>query len=172
MVKTGPEYLWEDVTITLGTLAALDLIAATSGVLDGATEQGFRVFDGSFAADLDGKTTAEGPVVVGLSLNLSGSNIESIMEAKPGSKFEVINTFPGSWIRPLWMLHRSATAGMLSLDGNARAIGTFMHIPKIQWSIPEGEFATWWAYNLFGSALTTGTTIRIFGSYYGVWLND
>lgn len=158
------DIVYDDVTITLGALAAKDAISSDSKI-DAARLQGFRVMKTEYWIDYSGKATGEGPVMVGFSMNHTVGEVEEAFEADPGDRTSIQNAQAK---RPVWPL-KMIPAHAVQLDVPDKVLGgTF----NPRWSCIEGKAAIWWAYNMDSSALTTGTVIRIFAKHFGVWLRD
>ncbi len=157
------------VTITLGTLAAAAAITANSKI-DGSRLNGFRVLKSELWIGASGKTTGEGPVVIGLAFDADAANVALAMAADPqadgrqtGDK--VANTEAKFPVFPIAMIGKAETKiGIESV--------TMKHTLKPQWSAPEGSGLQYFAFNADTGALTTGTVVEIFAKHFGVWLND
>lgn len=156
--------IYDDVELALGALAGKDAIAAPSKI-DASRENGFRVMKTEYWMIFYGKTTAEGPIMVGLAPNLAAASIEETIEADPQSRTDDQVT-PDSK-RPVFPLEiiDYTEVDMTNLQPYKGEV-------KIRWSIPEGNNLNWFAYNMNAAGLTTGTVVRIFAKHYGVWLRD
>ncbi len=157
--------VYDDVTITLGTLGSKTVIHGTSKI-DSARTNGFRVMKGDYWMDYIGKTATEGPIVLGYNIGLSTAEVAEAIVDDPQSSTADKNA--GETMRPVWPLElvplTHATIGV----GVSALKGTFN--PK--WSVPEGQSSNWFAFNMDGGALTTGMSVRIFCKWFGVWLRD
>lgn len=155
-------------TITLGALAQDTAILATGGKIDSARLNGFRVVKQKYWIDWYNKTSSEGPIIVGFQANQTVTQVTETLNADPQS--QVADQNDPVTKRPIWPLalvpYKAASNGDNG-DGGPQFCGEFI----VRWSVPEGQSATYWAFNL-GPALTTGTIIKIYTKYYGVWLRD
>ncbi len=157
--------VWDQVGITLSTLAALTGILGASRI-DAAREQGFRVMKTEYVGSIVGRTNGEGPVMLAVGFNLSLAEMEEAIEADPQSSFDT----PANEqvMRPVFIL------GIFDPLAASPAILN-NGIPKtvnFKWSAPEGGSMNWMAYNTSGSALTTGSVVRVVAKHFGVWLKD
>lgn len=157
--------LYDNVEIALGGLAAGDAISADSRI-DNSRLNGFRVMKTEYWLDYYDKTTDEGPIMVGFSMNHSVAEVEEAFEADPQASTDDTNNFRAK--RPIWPLEMIARDSTELGSGDQRS-GSIT--PR--WSCPEGNTAIWWAYNCdLTNPITTGTKVRIFAKHYGVWLRD
>lgn len=154
--------VYDDVSFALGTLGAKGGALANSKI-DASRLNGFRVVKVEYWACYSGKTAAEGPIMVGLSFGQASADIDACIEADPQGHLE--DRDDGDTKRPLFPLF------MLEKD-NASSSEAIHGTINPRWSVPEGYAMNYFAYNMDGSALTTGTEIQIFAKIYGVWLRD
>ncbi len=159
-----------DITFNLGTLAALDVVQVNSKI-DGARNQGFRVVKSSVHFMMGGKTTDEGPIMIGVACNALSPEVEEIMEADPQSPSDNDERGMGVFIKPLFMITKNELELPLASAPSERLSFTFTY-GKNGWSVPEDQQLAYWAYNMDDAALTTGTQLRIFAEHFGVWLRD
>ncbi len=159
--------VYDDLSIDVGALPSKDAIAVSSKI-DTARENGFRVMKTEYFIDFEGKTSGEGPLMVGFAANHNAGEIEEAIEADPQSSHDDEANLHAK--RPVWPLAMipEASSARSSTGSLEQIMGKFN--PK--WTVPEGEGAVWWAYNMDGAILTTGTIINIFAKHYGVWLRD
>ncbi len=157
-------------TLTLGTLASADVIAASSKI-DSSRLQGFRVSKVRWAGTYTGKTSGEGPIVYGMAANMTAAEIENAIEADPQASTEDDGRGDGSWLKPLGVISKNGTAGSLGPDGGSGEVCNFIDV-KANWSVIEGKDFSFWAYNLHGSSLTTGSELQFATEFMGVWLRD
>ncbi len=156
---------YDNLTLTLGALASLDAISVNSKV-DSARLNGFRTTKIEYWIDYLGKTAGEGPIMVGWAPFAGAALAESAIEADPQSSSDKAAIAEALVpVFPLVMLPQQDTA-----ENRLGAVLKEEITPM--WSTIEGNTASWWAYNMDGSALTAGTIIRIFAKYFGVWLRD
>lgn len=154
----------ENVTLTLGALAGLDVIAQNSKI-DSSRENGFFLIRSTILAEVQAKTASEGPIVWGIAIGVAQGDIEQALEADPQSAFGLRLKNPNTYIKPLGLIAFGDTAKNLTPDSNPIVIS-----PK--WTVAEGHNLSYWAYNMNASALTTGTLIRIFAEHMGRDLRD
>ncbi len=151
--------------ITLGTLAANTSIISQSNI-DSGRESGFRLLKTEYHIEVGGKTDNEGPIIVGLSHNLSVAEIKGTFEADPASHPGIARPENEAALRPVWPLFSAAV--FIANNANSPYWRTF----KPLWSSPEGSSMNWFAHNSDSSALTTGAKVFINAKHFGVWLND
>ncbi len=166
--NTKSGIVYDFITIALSTLGTLTAILGPSKI-DASREMGFRVLRTEYWLEYEGKTDNEGPIIFGLSVDMTVSQIANAISADPqgrdpeASEANLRAKFP---IFPLKMLSEQSTES----PGGGNAIIS-MDVAKVGWSLPEGSHLDFFAFNL-GSALTTGTVIRVFAKHFGVWLDD
>ncbi len=163
----------QDLSLSLGTLGAVDAIAQASAKIDAGRENGFRIAKLNIMGTLTGKTATEGPIAWGIACNMNAAEIELAIESDPQDSAENDDRGVGTWLKPLGMITLEQTAGPLTGGGSGGTQGgvaTMIEV-KVNWSVLEGHDFTVWAYNQ-GSALTTGAILTFFVEYFGVWLRD
>ncbi len=163
----------EDGLLTLSTLGALAAISQATKI-DASRGNGFRVSKVNIAAQVEGKTAAEGPLIWGLSANMTAAQVKAAIEADPQNRTADNVRGAGQWLKFLGVIGLNQTEG--ALTGPAGGIPSsasmqFMEVP-VNWSVIEGQNFQLFVYNTFGSALTTGTLIRFYMEIFGVWLRD
>ncbi len=156
----------ENFSLAVGALGNLDVIAANSQI-DASRAQGFRITKSKMLFTYEAKTTAEGPLVVGIAMNVTAAGIEAAIEADPQSRNADNAKGEGVFIKPLFILPKPAT----ELAADSQRLEFEMSYGKNGWSIPEGQDFKVWVYNL-GAALTSGTIVRMFAEHFGLWLRD
>ncbi len=149
---------------SLGTLANKDAIQKQSKI-DANKENGFRILRSEWKATLGGIAASEGPILFGFAAgSLTAQQIEDCLESDPQKQY--VPDVTEESMRPVWPLalfFKSASG-----DGHVNAEG----VAKFNWSIPEGDFASWWAYHMGSGTLTTGATMSYAVKHFGVWLKD
>ncbi len=159
-----------DLTLTLSTLGAASVISVDSSI-DGSRLQGFRVTKSRIFITMSGKTTAEGPIALGVALNFeSVAAIKAALESDPTGQQSDDDRGKGTFIRMLDTVGLVPTVFPSSDEGTGKMYE--ISYGKNGWSIPEGRSMRFYAHNLFGSALTTGTQFQITAEHFGVWLRD
>lgn len=164
--KDGKGNILYDVkTITLGALAAADVISATAHNL----AEDFRIIKTEYYMSfLPGSFDAlEGPIVIGLaSAGLTDAEIEECIECDVQDS----NDFPDieQALRPVFPLEILTQQG----DGTNPVHGTWTVKGEkvVRWTFVNDAGFKFWAYNLSGNALTTGGLVYIFAKHYGVWV--
>ncbi len=172
MAKKGSEMaiIKEQTTITLGALSGLDVAAQAGPTL----LAGYRIIKTVWSATVIGLTVGEGVgLVLGIANNdLSAAEIEESLETNgPVNRGD---------------RDREELAGRFTkIIGESRDItnGANVELPVVgpnggapvetilRWSFPLGTGGwKWFIYNL-GTGVTTGATVRIIATHYGVWLN-
>lgn len=109
-----------------------------------------------------GKTANEGPIVVGIAVGLTATEITEAMVADPQQRDDEGNSRAKRPIWPLCTLGYTATEDDMDLK--------LMQSISPRWSIPEGDSLVWFAYAQ--GALSINTVVEIFAKHYGVWLRD
>ncbi len=155
------QIIYDQVTISLGTLAAKDVIA---GAIHTSLENAFRILKTEYFITWDGVTVADadGPILVGMSAGgLSAAEIEEAIEADPTGSFDRPAIEESN--RPVWpvaLLNQALEGGMLQAKGSFNP----------RWTMPETIGWSWWVYNLENAALTTGSAVIVFAKNFGVWV--
>ncbi len=159
-------------TITLGALGAGVAILATGNKVISTNERGFRTSKIEYwLISVDGKTTAEGPIEIGIQVGLTVGELAQAIAASPTGISASQREEAQRAVWPLGVIGEKMT----SVPANgAEVIGDIMNkmTLKLNWSVKEGQSMTWYAMNRDSGALTTGTVVKIRTKYYGVFLND
>lgn len=150
---------------TVGTLGAN---TATLGAtkIDTSRLQGCKPRKIEFSLDYGGKTTAEGPIIVGLSNNLTVGEIAELFAADPQLAQD-----PGASEqsqRPLMIL---GICGRIRTAADATS-AQWKSRSWPGWHVKEGESLDVFIYNADSSPLTGGTTVSLAHRILGDWLND
>ncbi len=173
--KDGKGQMWrEGGIITLGTLAANTAIKAASQI---AITEDARVLTIDASLHQIGMTTLEGPVIMGIcnnelsigeiaeALNMDGPIDRNDRELQEdiGKAVFPLALVTAMGIVPIgkWVNAESAGGPNNPMLGGRRTL---------QWTFSNPEGWTMFAFNFSGSSLTTGTVLRFFNTYYGVWL--
>ncbi len=161
------QVLWDLVTITLGALAARDVIsqASTTG---SALKEDFRILKTKYYIAWRAPDFAEGPIVIGMAPGqMSAAEIEEALESTPTDTSDVPEIEQSNrmvWPLEIMMLQNDGT---LSDGGKAIAQGEVM----TKWTFPDPDGWNWWTFNLDSVApLTTNGRIEIFAKHFGVWV--
>ncbi len=162
----------ENLNLTLSTLGSGVAIVSNT-IIDASRRQGFYLIYCNLAGFMRGKTTAEGPVSWGLCANLTALELEAILEDDIQNSQVVTATGPGSWYLPISQFGLDSTEAQVHGNQNqdAQILSPYIRYP-VKWTIPEGSNFSIWAYNHFGSALTTGMIISLSMQFFGSWLRD
>ncbi len=158
--------------ITLGTLGQNVAIFGPSKI-DASRLQGMYVIWTKIAGYLAGKTTTEGPIIFGISCNLTVAELADILTDDPQSAQEVTKTGPGSWYMPIMLFGEDEVEGDINGGQGATNVQAQSKFTKynVGWTVPEGNTMDFFAFNI-GSALTTGATIKLASQVFGAWLRD
>ncbi len=156
---------------TLLTLGALGQSTASivNTKTDGSNEQGIKLKTLKGAMYFDGKTTAEGPIAIGIAAGLSASEIAEAFTADP-QRHEDPNASEAAnrKVFPIWLISRRSTQSNDDISDNVRSIRD-LRAPT--WTLDESEALVWFAFN-YGAALTTGTIIRLTSHRVIDWERD
>lgn len=162
------------VTIECGALSLGALAAETTAVTplkpDTAREQGAEIVKVKAHWGLDGKTTDEGPIIIGFSAGLTGQEITDSIRSDPTS-FTDASEFSDSRRRlyPWAVINYGATSK--SGEGTLHsALEWLKDFPK--WDIIEGSALSFWAHNCASQALTTGAKVYYEARITQRWLKD
>ncbi len=159
-----------DTSLTLGTLGAATAIVTNSRI-DGNRRQGYRAVKSRIHVTVSGKTTAEGPIAFGVMANIdNASDLAEILVSDPQGKTAKTERAKGVFIKILGVIGLVPTT-IPSSDLGVGMLYEFTY-GKNGWSIPEGRALSYFAFNLDGSPLTTGTILQFTAEHFGVWLND
>ncbi len=157
----------EDISQALGALGSgVAIIVATNKAV---SLSAFRMLKSEIIAQITGLTAGEEPdgLMLGIAAgDLSVTQIEAAIEMNgPVDRGDTINEELA--MRPVWLIGRfnsndPVTAQFVSLDA----------VWKKRWT--WGETSGWnlFVYNLTAGALTTGSTVRIKASHFGVWVGE
>ncbi len=156
--------------LTLGTLGSLVAIQA-AGKNDGSRNMGFRYTKSTVWFTMQGGTTNEGPIMIGVACNCSAAELEAAMENDAQDQNDPPNRSGGMFIKPLFIIGEDELKIPLDSAPGPDKMFTFSY-GKNGWSVQEKEQWTVWAYNMDSGALTTGTVIKFFAEHFGVWLRD
>ncbi len=165
----GLALLYDDIVITLGALGA-NSVAITASKIDAARENGFRVIKTQYWIDWQGKTAVEGPVIVGYAFGMDANAISATISSDPqSSNLDFVDGETKNPVFPMELIPFASTDGGGATPGQG---GFTMGEVVPRWSVPEGSNLNWFARNLGGAGMTTGTVVLIFAKHFGVWLRD
>ncbi len=157
---------YDDVLLVVGALQA-GAVAAQATKMDAAREQGFRMQKLKAAMSFNGKTSDEGPIVVGLcSTDLSTTEIAEVFASDPQKPDDV----PASEqvmreVFPIWHIAFAVNAPQESTT-------PYRNVAYPWKETREGDGLKWFAINLGPAILTTGTLVQISSVCIGEWLLD
>ncbi len=159
----------ETQTTALGALAA----GAAVAVVGPAITDDYRIIKTEVHAQIEGLTAGEGNgLIFGIANgDLSASQIaESLVTDGP------VNASDRDKAEEAGRFTRMLSGSALMPDAN-----TIRDFPNdhggpiiektIRWTFSKGVGWDWWVFNNDGSALTTGATLRLVATHYGVWVN-
>ncbi len=161
-MTANPMRIWDSRNESLGTLALETAILAPTKI-DAARLQGCIPRDIISHSSFAGKTTNEGPLVIGLSNGLSIAEIAEYFTADP-QRFDDPGATEQSQ-RPILVTGFVGRHETVSLETVMR----FMKWPG--WHVKESTTIDFFVYNM-GAALTTGTLVNHVINIRGDWLND
>ncbi len=163
----------EVIDLTLGTLGAKIAILSNSNV-DTGRNSGFHIIWVNIAGFFSGKTTTEGPILIGFACNVSAIELAAILADDPQAGSDPTKTGPGSWYHPLLLIGVDAVEGAITPEQGATNVQAQSHFHKImvKWTVPENNAFSMFAYNLDTGALTTGMAIKATIQFFGAWLRD
>ncbi len=159
--------------LALSTLGAAT--AATGSLaIDASRTQGVKLMQFKGAVEWNGKTAGEGPLVVGLSIDLSSSEVAEAIIADPQHVNDVPATEQGNRkVYPLFTIARKSTDGTWSRGAMANDDAAEHADLKFPWrELTEGQGIQFWVFNRDASALTTGTEISLDWDAVQEWLRD
>ncbi len=159
-----------DLSFALGALAANTALKGATKI-DSSRLNGFRVAKVRLAATIRGKTTDEGPILWGLSANMSAAEIKAAIEADPQDSTADNSKGEGAWLTFLGQITHGSVEGPLTGGIGPDVSAPVMDV-KVNWSVLEGKDFSLFAYNMDSGALTTGATIAAVLEIFGVWLRD
>ncbi len=156
--------------IALSTLGGESAIVITTDIVWG---EDFRLLKTEFMALVEGLTAGQGSgLVIGIADGeLTSTEIEECLQADgPGDRNDNLLTERAN--RPVWLIGAvipgSPSADELRFIGHNG--GPLMEWKK-RWTFSNPEGLEFFVYNQSGVALTTGATVRLDATHYGVWLS-
>ncbi len=155
-------------THTLGTLASASAIIAGTRI-DSNRLNGCAIRKGKMGISCRGKTTDEGPLIVGMSVGLTAAQIGEWFTADPQSRNDETE-LEESQRKVLTVAHIHKEVTTLGSGGDA--VGMFVEFDWPGWDVIEGEALNTFVLNADGAVLTTGTVIDLYTELYGEWLRD
>ncbi len=158
----------DDSAIALSTLGGESAIVVTTDITWG---EDFRLLKTEFTAIVEGLTSTEGNgLLIGLADGeLTATEIEECLQADgPGDRND--NAPAERANRPVWIIGAVDPASESTLRFKG-ARGDFLMEWKKRWTFSNPEGLEFFVYNQSGNALTTGATVRINATHYGVWLS-
>ncbi len=153
------QYDDQRLSVSLGTKAA----TIRTGRLDGNRDNGFRLVTLDSLIGWDSKVDNEGPGLIGIALNMSQAEIETLLEDDPQSSTAIVPRGLGQYIKLLGIIPAGGTGGVLN---NGNPIHT-----KVNWSVPEGDQMVYFMYNM-DTVTLQAFGVNFFSQYTGVWLRD
>ncbi len=153
-------------THTLGTLgagaASIENTRVDANRLNGCTIRKARM-----GISMRGKTTDQGPLMIGMSAGLTAAQIGEWFVADPQHRKDE-QALEESQRKVMVVAHMDKeTTNLVNLDflGRLRSF-------KFPWEIIEGEVLNTMVLNADSAGLTTGTIIDIWTELLGDWLDD
>ncbi len=160
-------------TLSLGTLGASTALLKAFKV-DATRLNGWYEIWCKLAGNFAGKTSTEGPLLLGICANMNAAELKAILEDDPQNSQTPTKTGPGSWYYPIIWIGLDATEGDINGEGQSSEIQATSKFTKypVKWAIPEGQDFSLFVYNADSGALTTGTVITFAVQHFGAWLRD
>ncbi len=152
----------------VGALASKDAVKITGPIL----QEDFRLLKSEFTAIMNGLTAGEGAgLIIGIANGeLSAAEIEEALEV--GGPLD-LNDRVGSEraMRNVKVLGATQVpAGVANTELQfVNEHGGPIIVSKHRWTYSNPEGWSWWIYNQGGS-LTTGATLQLLCTHYGVWV--
>ncbi len=160
-----PDRTWFNFTAPLGTLGSLTAVLTASTKIDSSRLMGAIPREISFDYSFDGKTNDEGPVVYGLSVGLSISEIKEFFAADPQSRAHSAALEESQ--RKVFVM---GILGRLSTGSGDDIPWKTVKWPG--WHVVEGETLSFFHFNFGGNALTTGTNTNFCSQIRGDLLDE
>ncbi len=152
----------------LGALAGEDVVKVASDI---TLAEDFRILKSEITAMVIGLTAGEGDgLVFGMANGeLTAAEVEESLEADgPLNRNDAVATARA--------LRKVKTLGFSVAAPNANTVmliqnenGGRLITSKDRWTYSDPEGWDYWVYNL-GSTLTTGATMQLLATHYGVWV--
>ncbi len=156
--------------VSVGALADNGVVSASIAI-DASRTQGVRLRQFKAAFDWFGKTTDQGPLLVGLSTDLSTTEISECLQADPQHINDVPSTEEANRkVFPLFIVGAESTAG--NYPGHSDEASSLIDMNFPWREITEGQGIQFWVQNLSGGTLTTGMTLFMIWTAVQDWLKD
>ncbi len=159
----------ETQTLSLGTLAA----GAAISVGGPAITDDFRIIKSEVVASIEGLATGQGNNLV---LGIANADLTAAELAESLVTDGPVNASDRDKAEEAGRFTRMLSGAAHPTDGNS--IVPFLGdqggpiVEKtIRWTFSKGVGWDWFIFNNDGSALTTGATLRLLATHYGVWVN-
>ncbi len=160
------QVIQDEVQITVGTLGAGVAISGQSKI-DGGRLQGARIKKIKYAMTYSGKTDNEGPIVFGLAVGLTNTEIALAMNADPQGISDDTEVDRGNLkCFPLEFIPKDGIESAVSA-------GNVMFVEIEDWpfkEIPEGTTLQWFIFS--DTALTSGMIVDVRAVEVTDWLRD
>ncbi len=120
--------------------------------------------------ELDGKTSTEGPIILGCCANIPTAAELGTLLANDPQGISSDDARAKNWfVKFLAIVGRAVTA--FPTAAGLEPWHFTVSYGKNGWSIPEGSQWQLFAFNM-GSALTTGAVFLYAAEHFGIWLRD
>ncbi len=159
----------ETQSLALGGLAA----AAAIAVVGPAITDDYRIIKTEVHASVEGLASGQGNNLV---LGLANSDLTAAEIAESLVTDGPVNASDRDKAEEAGRFTRMLSGSAQMDDG-----GSIRHFPNehggpiiektIRWTFSKGVGWDWFIFNNDGSALTTGATLRLVATHYGVWVN-
>ena len=168
MTQRNVAVIQDAVTITLSTLGALTAITG-SGKIDASRLQGARLKKMRANISFVGKTTGEGPLLVGYTIEATTSETSAALAADPQFNADPTGIQNKFKVVPLWVIPKNGTASENIVSTDQMRLHD-MDIPYRD--IIEGSQLNWFVFNQDSGALTGGTIVDISVVTVAEWMRD
>ncbi len=157
--------------LTVGALAAQSA-ASTGTKIDAARLQGVQIKKVKYAVSWTGKTSTEGPIVVGLSKDISNTELAEFHTADPQRRNDPDESEQAERaVYPIGVLHEQASAiGPEETSIEFTQLRQLVDFPR--WMVYEGSTISVYAFNEDSNTLTAGMIINFWSWFSGEWLSD
>ncbi len=154
-------------THTLGTLTTNNAVVAVTRI-DANRLNGCTIRKARYNIDIKGKTADEGPLLYGLSVGLTVTEIGGMFTADPQSKADEDEEDKSQRHAVFWgVIPKTFVA---TATDNMNAVN-WRNGKWPGWDIIEGQAIETFVLNV-GAQLTTGTVVTMVTEFLGDWRND
>ncbi len=161
--------LRESTTLTIGAIASG---AAAIAVTDITLTEDFRLMKSEINAHVIGLTSGEGAgLVFGIANGaLSAAEIQAalIVDGPTGPSDRPAAEVAERRVKVLGMVRKGTLPDTeMAIEGHN---GSLMIVHKGPWTYTNTDKWDWFLFNFSGGNITTGASVRILATHYGMWL--